>query len=130
MKPILADASAILAYLDFEPAGDVVGHHLSDIKLTAVNLAEVVTVLTLRGVKKEWIESRVLRVFSNILPFDKEQATLAGSLAVLTREHGLSLGDRACLAAGILLDATVLTADTAWKKINVGIEIVQIRQAA
>lgn len=129
MKPILADASAILAYLDFEPAGDIVRDHLADLKLTAVNLAEVVTVLALRGVTKQWIESRVLRVFGNILPFDVKQATLAGSLAVLTRKHGLSLGDRACLATGILLDAKVLTADTAWKNINVGIEIIQIRQA-
>ena len=74
MKPCLADASAILAYLDFEPGGDAVAEHLADITLTAVNLAEIVTVLSLRGVKKEWIESRVLGVFANILPFDQEQA--------------------------------------------------------
>jgi ribonuclease VapC len=127
VKPLLADASAILAYLDFEPGGEAVAEHLADVALTAVNLAEIITVLSLRGIKKEWIETRVLRVFANILPFDREQARLAGSLAVLTQKQGLSLGDRACLAAGIIMDAKVLTADQAWRKLNLGIEIVFIR---
>jgi PIN domain nuclease of toxin-antitoxin system len=130
VKPVLADASAILAYLDFEPGGDVVEQYLADLQLTAVNLAEVVTVLSLRGVQKEWIDAHVLRGFANILPLDRDQATLAGSLAALTQEPGLSLGARACLAAGLALNARILTADTAWKKVKLGIEIVFIRAAA
>jgi ribonuclease VapC len=130
VKPILADASAILAYLQFEPGGEIVEQHLPEIHLTAVNLAEVVTVLSLRGVKKEWIDSRVLQVFSTIVPFDRDQAALTGYLVHLTQKHGLSLGDRACLAAGVILDAKVLTADAAWKKLDLGIEISLIRPAA
>ena len=61
------------------------------------------------------------------MPFDREQAQLAGQLAILTQKHGLSLGDGACLAAGIVLEARVLTADTAWRKLNLGVEIVLIR---
>ena len=33
----------------------------------------------------------------------------------------------ACLAAGVILDAQVLTADAAWKKLKLGIEIILIR---
>jgi PIN domain nuclease of toxin-antitoxin system len=127
VKPILADASAILAYLGFEPGGEIVDKHLPEITLTAVNLAEIVTVLTLRGVKEDWITTRVLQVFDNILPFDRELAKLAGTLVHLTQKSGLSLGDRACIAAGIVLDARVLTTDAAWKKLNVGIEITLLR---
>ena len=54
-------------------------------------------------------------------------ATVAGSLVVLTQQYGLSLGERSCLAAGIVLDAKVLTADTAWGKLNLGIDIHLIR---
>jgi ribonuclease VapC len=127
VKPIIADASAILAYLGFEPGGDIVGDHLAEINVTAVNLAEIVTVLTLRGVKEDWIKKRVLQVFGNIIPFDRDLASLAGSLVLLTQKHGLSLGDRSCLAAGIVMNAKVLTADNAWKKVNLGIEITLIR---
>ena len=127
MKPILADASAILAYLGFEPGGEIVGQHLAEINVTAVNLAEIVTVLTLRGIKQDWIKERVLQVFDRIIPFDRDLACLAGSLVHVTQNHGLSLGDRSCLAAGILMNAKVLTADNAWKKVNLGIEIMLIR---
>jgi ribonuclease VapC len=127
VKPILADASAILAYLNFEPGGEAVAKQLENIAITSVNLAEIVTVLMLRGVKKDWIESRVYRVFGNILPFDRKQAQLAGSLCVLTHQHGLSLGDRACLAAALIQDTKVFTADTAWTKVKIGIDIVLIR---
>jgi hypothetical protein len=47
--------------------------------------------------------------------------------SILTQEYGLSLGDRSCLAAGIVMDAKVSTADTAWAKLNLGIEIHLIR---
>jgi ribonuclease VapC len=127
VKPLLADASAILAYLGFETGSDAVAEHLAELAITAVNLAEIVTVLSLRGVKTDWIEKNVLRVFSNILPFDREQARVAGSLAVLTNNQGLSLGDRACLAAAIVLDGRVITVDQAWRNLNLGVEIVMIR---
>jgi PIN domain nuclease of toxin-antitoxin system len=127
VKPLLADASAIQAWLQFEPGGEVVSQHLPDLRLTAVNLAEIVAVLTQRGIAKDWIESRVLRVFSDIIPLDREQAALTGYLVPQTQKLGLSLGDRACLAAGITLDAKVLTADAAWQTLKLGIEIVLIR---
>lgn len=127
MKPIIADASAILAYLDFERGADAVAQCLPDIAVTAVNLAEIVTVLTLRDISKDWIETRVLRVFLNILPFDRPLAQLTGSLAKTTQKLGLSLGDRACLAAGIVNEAKVLTADAAWRKLDLGLEIQLIR---
>jgi PIN domain nuclease of toxin-antitoxin system len=126
-KPLIADASAVIAYLDFEPGADLVARHLPEITITAVNLAEIVSVLTLRGIKKEWIETRVLRVFDRVIAFDRQLATVAGSLVVLTQEYGLSLGDRACLAAGVVMDAKVLTADSAWGKLNLGIDIHLIR---
>lgn len=127
MKPILADASAVLAYLGFESGGELVERHLPDLVLTAVTLAEVVTVLMFRDIKKDWIDTRVLRVFSRILPFDTEQAALTGTLTTLTKDLGLSLGDRACLAAAIIHEAPVLTADAAWKQLALDLDIQLIR---
>lgn len=127
MKPLLADASAILAYLNFEPGSDMVAKHLSEIAISSVNLAEIITVLTLSDIKKDWIDSRLKSVFGNILEFTPEHAQLAGSLVAMTKKHGLSLGDRACLATGITMKAKVLTTDTAWKNLDIGVEIILIR---
>lgn len=127
MKPILADASAILAYLYSEPGWEQVEQHLPRIGVSAVNMAEVIAVLTLRGFDEEWIHSRVVQAFPRVLPFLPEQAILAGLLAARTKQSGLSLGDRACLAVGVLLNATVLTTDTAWLKLGLSTEIILIR---
>ena len=54
-------------------------------------------------------------------------ALLTAELIPQTRQHGLSLGDRACLALAIQRKATALTTDRAWKNLNLGIEIEVIR---
>jgi ribonuclease VapC len=59
--------------------------------------------------------------------FDKSQAKTAGALLPQTRSIGLSLGDRACLALGMTLKAPIYTADRAWKKLRLGVEIRVIR---
>ena len=69
-------------------------------------------------VSRSWVEERIFRVFSEMLPFDREQAYLCGALEPVTRPKGLSLGDRACLAAGILHGWPVLTAESKWTEID------------
>ena len=44
-----------------------------------------------------------------------------------TRALGLSLGDRACLALAVALNAPVYTADRTWKKLKLGTRIHVIR---
>jgi len=44
-----------------------------------------------------------------------------------TRSLGLSLGDRACLALGIVLKAPIYTADRAWKDLRLKVSIHVIR---
>lgn len=118
MQPIIADTSAIIAYLNFEPGAEEVRNYLSRIRLTMVNLAELVAVVSRHNVSRDWVEERILRVFSELLPFDREQAYLCGALEAVTRPKGLSLGDRACIAAAILHGFPVLTCDAKWKEID------------
>jgi len=40
---------------------------------------------------------------------------------------GLSLGDRACLATGLIEKMPVMTADQVWKKLPLSLEIKLIR---
>jgi PIN domain nuclease of toxin-antitoxin system len=118
MKPVIADTSAIIAYLNFEPGAEEVRKHLPRIRLTMVNLAEIVAVVSRHKVSRSWIEERVFRVFPELLPFDREQAYLCGALEAVTRPKGISLGDRACLAAGILHGWPVLTTESKWTEIE------------
>jgi ribonuclease VapC len=118
MKPIIADTSAVIAYLNFEPGADEVRKCLPRIRIAMVNVAEIVAVVSRHHVSRSWIEERIFRVFPEMLPFDPEQAYLCGALETVTRPKGLSLGDRACLAAGILHGWPVLTAESTWTEID------------
>jgi PIN domain nuclease of toxin-antitoxin system len=48
-----------------------------------------------------------------IYSFELEDAEVTGRLWQETRNHGLSLGDRACLSLGLRLSIPVLTTDRA-----------------
>ena len=65
--------------------------------------------------------------FLSFLSFDRQQASIAGSLWQQTKELGLSLGDRACLALAQQLDLPVLTADKIWQRLDIGVSIQLIR---
>lgn len=62
-----------------------------------------------------------------ILPFSVEEAEIAARLWSRTRRYGLSLGDRACIAAGIHARARVLTTDRSWLRLDVGVRIEALR---
>jgi ribonuclease VapC len=71
--------------------------------------------------------SAALSAISNVEPYTSEQARIAGSLIAATEKHGLSLGDRSCLALAIMLKASVYTTEQTWKNLKLGIPIHVIR---
>jgi ribonuclease VapC len=127
------DASALLAYLRDEPGAEVVSDTIADgAVISTVNLAEVFSRVADRGVDPVKLatglrESGLLGGAITVETFTVDDAIDAGRLRPLTRDAGLSLGDRACLALARRLDACALTADTAWDDAGHGVKLRQIR---
>jgi PIN domain nuclease of toxin-antitoxin system len=121
------DASALTALIRGEPGSDIVAACLSRAVISAVNQAEVQAKLVSSGIDEAlaWWHIAEARCLS--VPFDEDQARIAGGLVKATRPYGLSLGDRACLALGIQRKATVYTTDATWKDLDLGIEVEVIR---
>ena len=65
----------------------------------------------------------------DVVPFDESAAHATGALRSATRVHGLSLGDRACLALCASRGATALTTDKVWAPVCeiIGIPIQMLR---
>jgi ribonuclease VapC len=63
----------------------------------------------------------------DVEPLDEAMAVASGALRPITKPLGLSLGDRVCLALAQRLALPVLTADKAWAKLELGVEIELIR---
>jgi PIN domain nuclease of toxin-antitoxin system len=127
MAECVLDASAVLALLANERGTEQVRAALGSAVMSAVNLAEVLTKLGDRGVTEA--EQRLIRMSLDIevRSFDEKAAWHASSLRGRTRSHGLSIGDRACLALGVEEGLPVLTADRAWSKLDVGVEVRALR---
>lgn len=128
MNSIVLDASAILAVITQEPGIEkLTSEVLADAAASAVNLAEVQAKLVSRGWKSAEAWEDATSPLREILPFDDEQARIAGDLILHTRKLGLSLGDRACLALGTVLDVPIYTAERSWKRLKLGLTIQVIR---
>ncbi len=94
---------------------------------STVNLAEVHTKLVSRGGDPDEAWEDALSAIQEAVPFDEEQARIAGGLVAQTRALGLSLGDRACLALGLVLKAPVYTTDRSWRNLKLDVRIHVIR---
>jgi PIN domain nuclease of toxin-antitoxin system len=125
--PRVLDSSVVLAAMLGEMPTDEAEPWLSGACISAVNFAEVVTRLADRGMPPEDLADSLLDMDLDVRPFDQVQAHQAGLLRSKTRDLGLSLGDRACLALAAQLGLSVATGDKAWAKLDIGIKIELIR---
>jgi PIN domain nuclease of toxin-antitoxin system len=124
------DASALLAYLNGEPGADRVQQCIEQGQavISTFNLAEVLSKCADQGMSSADQAALCAALPLEILAFDTELAQTSASLRSSTRAHGLSLGDRCCLALAQSTQATALTADQAWSRLGLAtIGVEQIR---
>jgi ribonuclease VapC len=128
VNKVVLDASALLVLLNQEPGVEkLTPELLREATASTVNLAEVHSKLVSQGGDPDEAWADTLSPISDAIAFTEQQARIAGGLAARTRSLGLSLGDRACLALGIALQAPVYTADRAWTSLKLGVRIHVIR---
>jgi PIN domain nuclease of toxin-antitoxin system len=128
MNEVVFDASAMLALIQGEQGADkLTDEILNRAVASAVNLAEVQSKLVKASNDPDRAWSAALSAISSVEPYTSEQARIAGSLIAATEKHGLSLGDRSCLALAIMLKASVYTTEQTWKNLKLGIPIHVIR---
>lgn len=124
---VVLDASALLAYLQDEPGGGRVREVLAHSVMSTVNWTEVIGKARDEGVDTRGLREDLASLGLALEPFSADQSEIAGRLKERTREHGLSLGDRACLALGSDRGETVYTADRAWLRLALGVDVEAIR---
>lgn len=95
--------------------------------MSLVNAIEVGTKLMDKGFSSDeaWGALELLDI--TLVDLDAELATAAIALREQTREKGLSLADRTCLALAIREGLSAVTADRAWATLNLPCKIELIR---
>jgi len=121
------DSSALLAIVFREDGAEAAEQRLRGGIVSAVNASEVIARLVDYGTSGEDARNELLNFGLEIRPFDTALAVAAGQLRAATRENGLSLGDRACVALAMREQVDIITADRAWAELNLAVEVELIR---
>ena len=127
---VVLDASALLCLLNDEPGADRVVDVLTRSITGTASLAEVVSKLRDRGLPLDEVREALSGLHLDVRSLTPAQALIVGDLRPATKALGLSLGDRACLALAIDLQAEMLTTDAPLASADVGITITNVRPHA
>ena len=127
MSSVVLDASALIAFLRKEPGADIVSAALNNAAISSVNLSEVLAKAADTPAGFESAKAALRGLPLRVVPFDEEQGLIAAGLRPLTRPLGLSLGDRCCLALGLVEELPILTTDRQWSKMPLGLQVRVIR---
>jgi ribonuclease VapC len=126
VKPVVLDASALLAAMLGEPGAEKVVPFLPGAAISTVNLSEAIGKLLAIRNQPDELAADIQSLGLDIRPFDTRAAFLAGRLLGPTRHLGLSQGDRACLALAHSLRRPALTANPSWSAIDSAIATIEI----
>ena len=123
------DASAMLATLLDEPGGDDVYEVMGGSHISVINLSEVYATLLDGGMSFEAAQEIIGPLPVRVRTFRDGHAWQTAKLRPLTRQFGLSLGDRACITTAMFADLPILTSDRRMVEAKdvLGIDIRMIR---
>ncbi|HRK25365.1 MAG TPA: type II toxin-antitoxin system VapC family toxin [Beijerinckiaceae bacterium] len=127
MIDAILDASALMALINDEPGALAVAEALPSSAIGVVNLAEACSVMQMRGLSADVIETILGSLPLTAIDADQGLAVAAGLLRGRTSHRGLSLGDRFCLALAAREKLPVYTADRAWADLGLDLDIRLIR---
>jgi ribonuclease VapC len=122
------DSTALIAVVYQEPGYERVVEILDKSAISAVNLAEIINKLVLRGSPAETVRETLLRLELTVQDWTEDLAYRSAEFTPFNKSHGLSLGDRACLTLAKQLRATAVTSDRAWRRIpSLGVRVMMFR---
>lgn len=124
-RPVVLDASALLALLQEERGADEVLGVIDAALMSCVNLSEVLQKAEQHGVETEGLEYDLEALGIEFRDFDLSMARPTADL--WSSASGLSLGDRACLALAKVTDGTAITADGRWVTKGLDVDVRMIR---
>lgn len=126
MSKVVLDSSALVAFLRQEHGASRVGEVIDRAVISAVSLAEVLTLSPIAA--QLGGAAAVLQLLPiEVAELRRDDAFAAATLGAAARPRELTLGGRCCLATGYRLGAPVLTADKSWAGLEVGVTVELIR---
>lgn len=128
MSKIVFDASALIALFAKEKGYELIKSHMKDAVISSVNIAEVYKYcIEVQNLTKDETQTLIKLADIKIIDFDDEQALITAEIVNKTKQYGLSLADRACIALAIIKNTSIVTCDRIWQKVDIGVEFIMAR---
>ncbi len=124
-RPLVLDASAVLALLQGEPGAEQVEAMLEGALMSCVNLSEVLQKAEQHDVETDGLEFDLEALGITFHDFRVPDARAAASR--WSAGTGLSLGDRACLALAATAGGKAVTTERAWVGAAPDVSVIAIR---
>ena len=127
VSEFVADASAVLAFVNGEEGEKHVARVRESCVVASVNLMEAFSKLIRHQMQAEHVRVFLREAFPRVVPLDRDLAETSAVLHAATRKLDLSYADCVCLCLANQRQATVLTADHEWSKVELDVKIDLIR---
>lgn len=124
---ILLDASAYIAWINKELGSESVEKIINKAVINTVTYTEIISFYARIGLETPLLED--LCKYVSIININEEISFNAGKMIKISKEFGLSLGDRLCLSSAIYFKLKVYTADKIWLNLSekLNLQIILIR---
>ena len=128
INKIVFDSSALITLFAKELGYEFVRQNLRYAIISSVNIAEVYKYcIEVQNLTEDDSINLIKLSGIKIIDFCKEQAIISAKIIKKTKQYGLSLGDRSCIALAIFKNCPILTCDKIWKKVDLGVEFIMAR---
>ena len=125
---IVFDSSALIMLFAKEPGYESVRQNLKHAIISSINIAEVYKYcIAVQNLTEDDCRNLIKLSGIKIIDFCEEQALITAKIIKQTKEYGLSLGDRGCIALAMFKNYPVLTCDKIWQKVDLDVEFVMAR---
>lgn len=125
---IVFDSSALIMLFAKELGYEKIKQNIKHATMSSVNVAEVYKYcIEVQKLGLDDCQNLIKLCGIKIIDFCDQQALISASIINHTKQYGLSLGDRACIALATLKNYPILTCDKIWQKVDLGIPIIMAR---
>ena len=122
---IVFDSSALIMLFGKESGYELVQQNLRHAIISSVSIAEVYEYcIETCGLTEDDCKELIHLSGIKIIDFCEEQALISAKIIKDTKQYDLSLGGRGCLALAIHKDCSILTGNTIWQNLDLGIEFI------
>lgn len=128
INKIVFDSSALITLFAKEPGYEKVKQNMKHAIISSINIAEVYKYcFDVQNLIEEDCRNLIKLCGIKIIDFCEEQALISAKIIKSTKQYGLSLGDRGCIALAILKNCPILTCDKIWQKVDLDLEFIMAR---